>query len=164
MSSSMTDSLKRIHMTEGPPGQGAKKASFTACHSGDLKLAFMKPNFIPTGPTNFFDVQNWFHSSSVISISQKNFTCPSDKLRTKLTSPIPEFTIAPGYRTQVSFHLALNCTSYVLKRHINRMNQTEKKNFQGLMTQSKESGKSIFKTIFSASKAYKYTNRIFLEI
>ena len=32
------------------------------------------------------------------------------------------------------------------------------------MTQSKENGKSIFKTIFSASKAYKDTNRIFLEI
>lgn len=148
MSSSMTDSLKRIHMTEGPPGQGAKKASFTACHSGDLKLAFMKPNFIPTGPTNFFDVQNWFHSSSVISISQKNFTCPSDKLRTKLTSPIPEFTIAPGYRTQVSFHLALNCTSYVLKRHINRMNQTEKKIFKDLWRNLKKAENLFLKRYF----------------
>ena len=42
-----------------------------------------------------FDEQNWFHSSSVIWIPQKNITCPSGKLKTELTSPIAKST-SPG--------------------------------------------------------------------
>ena len=51
--------------------QGAKKIIFTACHSGKLKLAFTSPDVILTSPKNFFDKQNWFHSSSVLWIPQK---------------------------------------------------------------------------------------------
>ena len=33
--------------------QGAKKIIFTACHSGELKLAFTSPDVISTSPKNF---------------------------------------------------------------------------------------------------------------
>ena len=32
--------------------QGAKKITFTACHSGKLKLAFTSPDVISTSPKN----------------------------------------------------------------------------------------------------------------
>ena len=35
--------------------QGAKKVSFTACHSGKLKLACTSPQVISTSPKTFFD-------------------------------------------------------------------------------------------------------------
>ena len=75
--------------------QGAKKIIFTACHSGKLKLAFTSPDVISTSPKNLFDQQNWFHSSSVIRILQKNITCPSGKLKTEFTSPVAKST-SPG--------------------------------------------------------------------
>ena len=37
--------------------QGAKKVSFTVCHSGKLKLAFTSPNTILTSPQKFFEEQ-----------------------------------------------------------------------------------------------------------
>ena len=53
--------------------KGAKKVIFKACHSGKLKLSYTSTNVISTSPKNN---------------SSKNFTYPSGKLRTKLTSPI----------------------------------------------------------------------------
>ena len=37
--------------------QGAKKVSFTACHSGKLWLATTSPRVISTSPKTFFDEQ-----------------------------------------------------------------------------------------------------------
>ena len=65
------------------PEQSAKKVSFTACHSGKLKLAFTSPNIISTGPKHVLMVRIDFTIPS-----SKNFTSPSGKLRTKFTSPI----------------------------------------------------------------------------
>ena len=77
--------------------QGAKKVTFKACHSGKLKLEYTSPNVIPTSPKNNFTGRNdlGIPSSSVIWISQKNFSCPLIKLRTKFTSPIAKPT-SPG--------------------------------------------------------------------
>ena len=71
--------------------QGAKKIIFTACHLG----IYYSPNIISTSPQKVFDKQNWFHSSSVIWIPQKNFTCPLGKLKPEFTSPIGK-SISPG--------------------------------------------------------------------
>ena len=38
--------------------QGAKKVSFTACHSGKLQLACTSPRVILISPKNFFDEQD----------------------------------------------------------------------------------------------------------
>ena len=62
-------------------GCNAKKVIFKACHSGKLKLTFTSPNIISTSPKKRVDEYNWFHSSSVIWIPQKNFTCPSGKFK-----------------------------------------------------------------------------------
>ena len=56
--------------------QSAKKVSFTACHSGKLKLAFTSTNVISTSPKNFL-------------------MGPLGKLRTKITSLIAK-SISPG--------------------------------------------------------------------
>ena len=49
--------------------QGAKKVTFTACHSGKLKLTFSSPNIISTSPRN--GLMSRLICSSLIWIPQK---------------------------------------------------------------------------------------------
>ena len=61
--------------------QGAKKAIFTACHSGKLKLTLNSPNIISTSPQNVLMstlISQFFCNLN----SSKKFTCPSGKLIT----------------------------------------------------------------------------------
>ena len=44
---------KKKEKNEGDPGQGAKKISFIAHHSGKLKLASTSPDVILTSPKSF---------------------------------------------------------------------------------------------------------------
>ena len=71
--------------------QGAKKVSFTACHSGKRQLACTSPQVIQLAPKPFL-ISRIDYNPSVIWISQKNFTCPSGKLRTYISSPIAKPT------------------------------------------------------------------------
>ena len=74
--------------------QGAKKVTFTACHSGKLKLTFTSPNIISTSPKNV--LMSRLISQFLCDLdSSKNFTCPSGKLITEFTSPIAKPT-SPG--------------------------------------------------------------------
>ena len=73
--------------------QGAKKVSFTACHSGKLLLACTSPKVISTSPLKIIDQQDWLQFCN-LNFSQ-NFTCPSGKLSTEFTSPIEKST-SPG--------------------------------------------------------------------
>ena len=74
--------------------QGAKKVTFTACHSGKLKLTFSSPNIISTSPRN--SLMSRLISQFIRNLdSSKNFTCPSGKLITEFTSPIAKPT-SPG--------------------------------------------------------------------
>ena len=73
--------------------QGAKKVSFTACHSGKLQLACTSPQVISTSPKTL--ISRIDYNPSVIGICPKNSTCVSSKLRTKITSPIAKST-SPG--------------------------------------------------------------------
>ena len=74
--------------------QGAKKVTFTACHSGKLKLTFSSPNIISTSPRNV--LMSRLISQFIRNLdSSKNFTCPSGKLITEFTSPIAKPT-SPG--------------------------------------------------------------------
>ena len=74
--------------------QGAKKVTFTACHSGKLKLTFSSPNIISTSPRNV--LMSRLISQSFCNLnSSKNFTCPLGKLITEFTSPIAKPT-SPG--------------------------------------------------------------------
>ena len=50
--------------------QGAKKVTFTACHSGKLKLTFTSPNIISTSPKNVL-MSRLISQSSLIWIPQK---------------------------------------------------------------------------------------------
>ena len=71
--------------------QGAKKAIFTACHSGKLKLTLNSPNSISTSPQNVLMsrlISQFFCNLN----SSKKFTCPSGKLITEFTSPIAKST------------------------------------------------------------------------
>ena len=70
---------------------GAKKVIFKACRSGKLKLANTSPNVISTSPKNI--LMSRIDSQFFCNLnSSKNFTCPSGKLRTKLTSLIEKST------------------------------------------------------------------------
>ena len=74
--------------------QGAKKAIFTACHAGKLKLTLTSPNIISTSPQNVLMsrlISQFFCNLN----SSKKFTCPSGKLITEFTSPIAKST-SPG--------------------------------------------------------------------
>ena len=74
--------------------QGAKKVIFTPFHSGKLKLTFTSPNIISTSPKNVLMsrlISQFFCNLN----SSKKFTCPSDKLITKFSSPIAK-SASPG--------------------------------------------------------------------
>ena len=62
--------LLNKHTTKRNLPQGAKKVMFTTCHSGELELTFTSPSIISTSPKSVWWA-DWFHSSSVIWISQK---------------------------------------------------------------------------------------------
>ena len=73
---------------------GAKKVTFTVCHSGKLKLTFTSPNIISTSPKNVLMsrlISQFFCNLN----SSKNFTCPSGKLIAEFTSLIAKST-SPG--------------------------------------------------------------------
>ena len=71
--------------------QGAKKVSFTACHSGNLYLACTGPKVISTSPKNV--LMHRIDYTVLLSFEfLKNFTCPLGKLRSKFTSPIAKST------------------------------------------------------------------------
>ena len=71
--------------------QGAKKVTFTACHSGKLKLTFTSPNIISTSPKNV--LMSRLISQFLCNLdSSKNFTCLSGKLIREFTSPIAKPT------------------------------------------------------------------------
>ena len=87
--------------------QGAKKIIFAACHSGQLKLTFTSPNIISSSPKNVLMsrlISQFFCNLN----SSKNFTCPSGKLITELTSPIAKST-SPGLLDTTFF---ARCTSF----------------------------------------------------
>ena len=44
--------IRRGFTVEFKMNQDAKKVTFTACHSGKLKLTFTSPNIISTSPKN----------------------------------------------------------------------------------------------------------------
>ena len=69
----------------------AKKFIFTACHSGQLKLAFTSPDIISSTPKSFWraELMSQFFCYSNCS---KNITCPSGKLKTEFTSPVAKST------------------------------------------------------------------------
>ena len=80
--------------------QGAKKVIFQVCHSGKLKLAYTSSNVISTSPKNI--LMSRIDSQCLYNLnSSKNFTCPSGKLRTKLTNPVEKFT-SPGLSESTS--------------------------------------------------------------
>ena len=62
--------------------QGAKKVSFTACHSSKLELACTSPQVISASPQTLFDLQDWLPSFCNLNFPKK-FTCP----KAKSTSP-----------------------------------------------------------------------------
>ena len=66
--------------------QGAKKVSFTACHSSKLELACTSPQVISASPKTLFDLQDWLPSFCNLNFPKK-FTCLSGKLRTEFTCP-----------------------------------------------------------------------------
>ena len=73
------------------PEQGAKKAIFTVCDSGKLRVTFTSPNIISTSPKNVFMsrlISQFFYNLN----SSNNFTCPTDKLVTEFTSLIAKST------------------------------------------------------------------------
>ena len=71
--------------------QGAKKVTFTACHSGKLKLTFTSPGIISTSPKNVLMsrlISQFFCNLN----SAKDFNCPSGQLITEFTSPMAKST------------------------------------------------------------------------
>ena len=67
------------------------KSHFYRCHLGRLKLTFTGPNIISTSPKNVLMsrlISQFFCNLN----SSKNFTCPSGKLITELTSLIAKST------------------------------------------------------------------------
>ena len=62
--------------------QGAKKVSFTACHSSKLELACTSPQVISASPQTLFDLQDWLPSFCNLNFPKK-FTWP----KAKSTSP-----------------------------------------------------------------------------
>jgi len=69
---------------------GAKKVSFTACHSGKQQLACTSPQVISTSPQTLFDQQDWLQS-----FCNLNFPKKQHLPWTKITSPIAKST-SPG--------------------------------------------------------------------
>ena len=74
-------------------GQGAKKAIFTAYHSGKLKLTFTSPNIISASPKIVLMSRLISQFSCNLNFS-KNLTCLG-KLITEFSSPIAKST-SPG--------------------------------------------------------------------
>ena len=70
--------------------QGAKKVSFTACHSSKLYLACSSPKVISTRLKKI-DEQDWLQFFCNLN-SPKKTTCRSGKLRTEFTGPITKST------------------------------------------------------------------------
>ena len=71
-----------------------QRKSFTACHSGKLKLTFTSPDVISTSPKAFWTAE-LISQFFCFSNSSKKITCPSGKLKTEFTSPIAKST-SPG--------------------------------------------------------------------
>ena len=67
--------------------KGARKVSFTACHSGKLYLACTSPRVLSTSLKKNIDEQDWLQFFCNLNSPQKT-TCRSGKLRTEFTSPI----------------------------------------------------------------------------
>ena len=68
--------------------QGAKKIIYTACNSGELKLAFTyQPRRHLNYPQKIFDKQNLFHRSSVIRIPKKKHQLPSGQVKNRIHWP-----------------------------------------------------------------------------
>ena len=82
--------------------QGAKKISFTAYHSGNLKLALTSPDVISTSPKN---VLTSIIDFTVLLLFKflKNITCPVGKLKTEFTSLMAKST-SPGLSETTSLH------------------------------------------------------------
>ena len=73
--------------------QGAKKDIFTACYSSKLKLAVTSPNVISTSPPNLLMSRILLIPQFFCKMNSSTyFTCPSGKLRTEFTSPMPKST------------------------------------------------------------------------
>ena len=86
--------IRRGFTIEFKMNQDAKKVTFTACHSGKLKLTFTCPNIISTSPKNV--LMSRLISQFLCNLdSWKNSTCPLGKLITEFTSPIGKPT-CPG--------------------------------------------------------------------
>ena len=65
---------------------GCKEVIFTACHSGQLKLAYNSPKVISTSPVTFL----WADLISQIFCtlnSSKKFTCPLGKFKNRIHQP-----------------------------------------------------------------------------
>ena len=75
--------------------QGAKKVSFTACHSGKLSLACTSPQVISISPQTLFDQQDWLQSFCNLNFPKKQHL-PSGKLRTKISSSLIAYSTSPG--------------------------------------------------------------------
>ena len=73
--------------------QGAKKVSFTACHSGKLELACTSPQVISTSPKTLFDWQDLLQSLCGLNFAKKqHFPIGQVKNVTKITSQIAKST------------------------------------------------------------------------
>ena len=81
--------------------QGAKKITFTACHSGKLMLAFTTPDIISTSPKTFW-LAELISQFFCYSNSSKNIACLSGKLKTEFTSAIAK-SASPGLSDTTSF-------------------------------------------------------------
>ena len=80
-------------------GQGAKKIIFTACHLGELKLAFTSAKSFLTSRIDF----------TVLLLFEflKKHHLPIGQVTNRMhTSLIPK-SLAPGYRTLLSLHTEL---------------------------------------------------------
>ena len=74
--------------------QGAKKIIFTACHSGELKLAFTSPDVISTSPKSFSSSRIDFTLLLLFEFLKEHHL-PVGKLKIDFTSPIAKST-SPG--------------------------------------------------------------------
>ena len=72
--------------------QGAKKVSFTACHSGKLKVAFtIAQMLLQLAPKTFWWVELISQFFCNLNFSKK-LSYPFGKVRTKFTTPVAKFT------------------------------------------------------------------------
>ena len=71
--------------------QGAKKVSFTACHSGKLKVAFTSPILLQLAPKTFWWVELISQFFCNLNFSKK-LSYPFGKLRKKFAIPVAKFT------------------------------------------------------------------------